>query len=514
MITMNEKLVKQIEEFKQTLESLPKNNKKNREKYFQVLSDTIKEYSDLSNSVHEEMKRRLNLIEDKLKENESLEQQKNDIESLVKQIPLFNKYNTPYEKLNLDKTFYNFYENENKYFESIIKNIKQLIDEYQKVGITLDLESFKYSPVVYNYMKIYLQNDKPNMDELKMTFEKIYWKFPNFITHIELTFKYIYYTNQKKFNQYIDIEQDKIKKQYKESLLKTYQQYQEKYDNDYSKDIYLIVKSFKDREKNIDDYTKDKINSLLGDYINNCTTEDDRYIANIKNFEKLIKSIEEYQEYLKYLNMIEDIKNLYNEKDSFKDALKNKIKEIIKEEKKLFKLNKKVYRLEKKNKNADDIYAKIDELINNIKVLYDDLENAKFNENIYRLNDNSEIIDILKIANSYYIYQNKFYKKIDDSITLNQIEENITNLLKFIISPYNNLINNINITEETDLKETISNIYNLSEIKITKEMLEDEANIEKIKEDIAKVLIYYYISKSNISIEEIKYLCKLKDIEI
>ena len=300
MITMNEKLVKQIEEFKQTLESLPKNNKKNREKYFQVLSDTIKEYSDLSNSVHEEMKRRLNLIEDKLKENESLEQQKNDIESLVKQIPLFNKYNTPYEKLNLDKTFYNFYENENKYFESIIKNIKQLIDEYQKVGITLDLESFKYSPVVYNYMKIYLQNDKPNMDELKMTFEKIYWKFPNFITHIELTFKYIYYTNQKKFNQYIDIEQDKIKKQYKESLLKTYQQYQEKYDNDYSKDIYLIVKSFKDREKNIDDYTKDKINSLLGDYINNCTTEDDRYIANIKNFEKLIKSIEEYQEYLKY----------------------------------------------------------------------------------------------------------------------------------------------------------------------------------------------------------------------
>lgn len=507
---MNEKLIKQIDELKQTLDTLPKNNKKNREKYFDVLSHSISEYSSISDMVHDEIVNRFSSINGKLSRNSDLDVQKENISSILNEISIFNKYNTSYEKLSLDKTFYNFYEKENKYFESIIKNIEKLIKIYNEVGIKLTALSFRYSPSFYKFMKLYFEdgNDK---EKLKVEFEKIYWKVPNFISHIELSFKYIYYNNLKYFDKYIDMKTVSLSKRYEKGLALTYKDLKVKYDLEYEKDIYLIVEDFKSRKKNIGDYSSDKINSLLGEYIDGCSVDDEKYSSNIDIFKKLYRTLIEYEEYLKYINMIDDIKNIYKDKASYKDAVKLKFKEIVKSEKKLFKLTSKVFKLEKKGKNSDSYISLIDEVINEIKVLYDELEVAKFNENIYKLDDSATLIEVLELVNAYYIYQNNFYRKDNPDITLSEIDDNILDLLVFVISPYNNLINNITINEEVDVKETISNIYNLSMIKLSKEMFDDSSNIQKMKEDLEKILVNYYIKQSDISVSEIDYLCDVND---
>ena len=153
----------------------------------------------------------------------------------------------------------------------------------------------------------------------------------------------------------------------------------------------------------------------------------------------------------------------------------------------------------------------VDNQITELKKLYDEFEENKFNETLLLFNDNSELISLLHLANSFYIYQDKLLEgqEEDTSKVIKEVNE-------FIMSPYNTLINNINISANEEnsknIKEIISDKYKLSSINISESSLEGEAGIEQVINDINKIVYYNVINKSNLTVEEILYVYNIDNI--
>ena len=142
-----------------------------------------------------------------------------------------------------------------------------------------------------------------------------------------------------------------------------------------------------------------------------------------------------------------------------------------------------------------------------LKGFYDELDTDIFNEKFLLFNGNSELISLFKLANSYYIYQDKLIGEQDL-----KTDEVIDEINKLILSPYNNIINNINIENNKDIKQVITDKYELSSINIPENSLEDISNIDTIINDINKILYYNVIEKSDFSIEDIIYVYTISDM--
>mgnify|MGYP006371406113 CR=1 FL=1 len=199
----NEKLVETINSEKEILSTLPKNNKKNISKYIDTLTKYKNDYFKMGALYKHEIERRRNSIVNKVSVNKDLDNYKNKVLNLKNNIYLFNDYNSSYEKSGLDKILYNLSYKGNKNLIDLNNDIKKCLDIFKKVGVLLNDSDFKYAPSAYLYMQDYFKYlDNLNDDNLKSSFEKIYWRFPDIIIHIELSFKYLYYKNVKYFDKY------------------------------------------------------------------------------------------------------------------------------------------------------------------------------------------------------------------------------------------------------------------------------------------------------------------------
>lgn len=531
---MIEKLQKEIDVDKEILSTLPQNNKKNKDKYQKSVSEQITKYKSLKDKIVKEMLSRKEQISNKLPKEEKTNDKTKDLEDIVKQYHWFSVYNTSYEKMDFDRILYNLSKNKVTY-EAINKTILDMIEKYKEAGIVLELKDFSYSQMFYEYMKMFFKNISDiNNKELNDAFEKLYWKDSNIITHIELTFKSLYYKYEKAFDKYCALQKEKLLKDFNNSIIKQYQIL--KKDSDLEEtNIVNIYNKFVNKELNPNDFTKEKIETVMNNYIDVTKIDENNYDDIINEFIKLKHTLEEYANILKYNYIIEDMKKLYQDKDKYKGLVKTKLSEIKKAETKLEDLTKKVYLLNdekevklgllykltkktwsSKNKNnkeeiIDQLNMQIDNQIIEIKKLYDEYETDKFNEVLLLFNDNSELISLLHLANSFYIYQDKLIE--DQGLNTSEV---ITEINKFIMSPYNTLINNINISanEENskDIKQIISNKYELSSINISEASLESESGIEQVINDINKIVYYNVINKSNLTVEEILYVYNIDNI--
>ena len=152
------------------------------------------------------------------------------------------------------------------------------------------------------------------------------------------------------------------------------------------------------------------------------------------------------------------------------------------------------------------------QIIVTLKELYDSLEKDKFNEQIMKISDNSEIIEVLKLANSYYIFHAELLIKREGEISSSDINKHISDLNDYIVSPYNTIINNIDIINDKDLSEIIYNIYNLNNIVINKDSLNDESNLDSLLILLNRILIFDSINKSSVTVKEIEFVCDANEI--
>lgn len=526
---MIEALQKEIEVEKEVLSTLPKNNKKNIEKYKDDISKEIDKYKIKQEEVRKEMLARKDIINNKLPKEE---EKNNDLSlsKILEEYRWFSKYNTSYEKMDFDRILYTMSKDKITY-EKLNEIINHLIIKYKDAGINLKASDLSYSPIFYEYMNVFFQNiNNQNNKQLNDAFEKLYWKEPNIINHIELTFKSLYYKYKSSFDEYCTLKQQKVLKEFNGNIINQYKN--EKIAQDKQEiSIVKIYNKFVNKELNPSDFTKEKIDQVMGNYIDISKVTDENRDSVVNEFTKLKHTLEEYSRLIKYNYVIEDLKKLYEERDKSKPAIKDKISGIKKSEQKINDFAKKVYLLNddkkvklgfiykltkrmwyvknKANKDAiiDKLYMDIDNQITETKVLYDELETEQFNEKVLSLQGNDEIISLLQLANSYYKYQDKLLEEQD--LNINDVIKEINEL---IMSPYNNLINNVNIENNKDMKQIIKDKYELSSINVPEATLDDPAAIASIINDIDKIIYYSVISKSNLTVEEILYIYTIDNV--
>ena len=260
--------------------------------------------------------------------------------------------------------------------------------------------------------------------------------------------------------------------------------------------------SLLDGTLNISDYSIDKINKAYKYVIDDSPTE--KINSDIK---KLYHSAIEYNSYLEFDYIIDDIKELYKDKDKYKNVYQNTKKEIDKIEKRILKSDKGKLMLLFKNKfnktNKSDNKINMD--IDNLKNLYEELEKNYFLERIASLEENTMISDIFLLAESNYNYLIELLKKKEKDVS------EIGKLSLFVYNPYNYIFNNILISDDKDIDLLIMDRYNLFGFNLTKEKL-DKDNINNLIKELEIILNSIVMNNNNITESRIKFLKETKNI--
>ena len=257
---MNDKLEEIINSEKEILSTLPTDNRKQKNKYIAKAKEFVSESKKLLDKVDEEVTLRYNnynihSVNPKIKEIEDY------LSIFTNNFYLLKSWNSSFEKSSLDRITYDISKYYRSNLDEVNESILKGINAFKKVGIILTDKDFSYSRFTLEYMTTFMENIEDLSNQvLKDKFNNIYWQCSEIITHIELNFKYLYFKNQKKFDEY-----------YKNSAVRfvngnTYEQVYDRYNNLVktkdeliSKDVALILERFKNRELMPNDFKVENV---------------------------------------------------------------------------------------------------------------------------------------------------------------------------------------------------------------------------------------------------------------
>ena len=217
---------------------------------------------------------------------------------------------------------------------------------------------------------------------------------------------------------------------------------------------------------------------------------------------RLAQEIRSSEEYLGYKKL----------KDSLMSNIDTK-KKIDADEKKLKKLNKKASKqgLFGKKKEVKQT-AEQNQIILEIKKSYKELDLNKFYNKIYsNLGENSSIYEALNLANSYYNYLTSCMIENNKTITQEKIDEQIKSLDNFLKNPYNNIINNLTITEDKDVAMIIKDRYKLLSFNIEKEDFSAKS-VDSMIATLENIATSIYLKKTELTVEGIEEILELKEV--
>ena len=188
-------ILDKIEVEKEILSAMPKNNKRNIEKYLEKILELKKEYEEYQEKIKRIFEKRYEKSTD-IQESKEIENLIIRLNTIENTLYLLSDEKTSYERMELDKIIYKI----GRYYKENLQNINQQIEEvikkFKQVEIELNLSDFDYSLYVEQYMKVFFEEREKgniNSSRLKETFEEIYWKCPDLIIHIELNIRNLYF---------------------------------------------------------------------------------------------------------------------------------------------------------------------------------------------------------------------------------------------------------------------------------------------------------------------------------
>ena len=497
---------KKIEQYKELLQVLPRTNIKNSREYKKkalVMKQEIQEQRDL---VIKEIKRRyLGLIISE--DNKEISILKDYLDNTYRNLIFLNPYNDSYEKTDLNEILYDlrkFYQND---LSKVNNDIKLALEKFGVVSVNLTEKDFNYGKEVETYMNEFFSIEDKNSEKLHEVFDKLYWQCPDLFEYICICLRHLYSSNKKAFDNYCS---NQVKGM---SVVEEEDHYKNMYANylqQSSSDIKLLQDKLLEGKLDIKEYEDSKISKLKSAIL----LKEDENDNQISSILKLSYSLFEYKNYLEFKELIENVKKIYQDKAN-KNLTKSLVKSINKCEKKINKANKKI-RFKKKIHKTKAKTEKFDNIIEKslveLKDLYKNYDEAKFKEVVAnKLNDNSTLLDLLKIVCSFKIDFGKLLKQENEEITDQEIEEKLKKLKVFILYPHNNIVNNTTITDDRDIVTIVLDKYKMMNVNLTSEQLEDN-NIDSLISQVDKILINYYINNSSQSFEKISDACDLKKV--
>lgn len=138
-------------------------------------------------------------------------------------------------------------------------------------------------------------------------------------------------------------------------------------------------------------------------------------------------------------------------------------------------------------------------------------ERSENNMNNLQVINNTELIATPNLLN-FQKYPSIITKLIIDNLTIEDIDQNITNLFEYAFGSEINIISNIAISEEIDIPIIIKDKYRLLNISINEEDLNKD-DIEKVTKNIKDLIIYYNIKKINLNIQDIDFIFKAEKLK-
>ncbi len=484
-------LNEQIDKTKELLENLPKNNKKNIKSYNEEVLNNYNYYKDLSNKLNNELLNRKNKLNN-IKVNDNINKLKEEINLLEEDLNIICKYNTSYEKTNLDKYIYDISKYYKYNLDKVNLDITNIYNIFNSNNINLVSDNFFYSKYLKEYMTSFNKEE-----ELQDLFESIYWKCSNILIHAELNFKSLYIKNKNIFDKSIKLKESKIDKT---SILDRYYKLKKDLDILIFSDKYTIYNNFKNRVLNINEFKTDQIKSSYQTIFGKDYSSID--IEDVINYYFALK---EYTDYLEVSYIFLDAKKILSNRKTYKSKSKSLLRSIKKEEFNLKKVNRKL----EKNDNGK-LLIKENSIIDKLKELYDNLSNSTLLDRLNKyIEDNTTYNEVLEIYTSNYLYLLNLIKSSNEDISIEDINKLIDTSKNILNSPYKSFMTHTLIGEEKDIKLVFSDCYSLVSYNINDELLDNVDEINNLRDKIYKIIIYYYIEKLNIDIDNIEFFCNI-----
>ncbi|MBP5684389.1 MAG: hypothetical protein J6X02_03945 [Bacilli bacterium] len=500
---------------KEVIDSLPRNNIKNRTKCIAEIDNLLKKYLGDKDLLLEEIRRRYK--EYSVTEiNPEIPLLNERVRDMYKILPIFNEVLESYVQSGLDRIFYNLDHFYKSSLEEANKNIFACINIFEQVGIKLQPTDFVYSIYTLNYISEVFAERQNGIDsaKLKTLFDSLYWRCPDIIKQITINFKYLYYKYKKEFDAYYVNQRELMSKNLNKSgaeVLKEYKSLKSTQDVLIYEDKALIQSRFLNGILEFKNYTSENIAKNYRLILNENVTENAEVNENIL---KLYKSLKEYKSYLSYKYIVDDIKNLFKEKDKYQKIAAPKKKEIEKLEGKLISNSKNLNKMIASNKSPGKIEGltnQVNIMISQVEALYKEYEENLFLEKIKDLSETTSIYEALSLAVSNYRYIKRLIKNSDETLDNDAINRIIDDINYYLYTSELSIINNIYITDERNIAMVIFDKYNLLGFNIQPDLLEPE-NIDGLIEVVAVLVNNIYFDKVNVSIDNLNFIYEAVDI--
>ncbi len=496
---MKDALIEKYDEFKNVLDVMPTNNKENKQKKYEFIKEEENFNEKFLKLVNEEIELRKSRINN-LVVNEVISEKENELNGLTSL--LWNEYNTSYEKLELDYYLYkltNYKDNLSRVNECI----RKIIDNFNHVGIEITSKMFNYNRYVREYIDTVLTTTDEEL--LKTKFEELYWKYPELIKTLEISFKGIYLKNQKTIDKFYD---DKYAaflannnvKEIKNNIINLSDEIKILKNSDPA----LIFEKFRNKEYALTTYSGVAIDKKKTNYFGDNFSYD--------NLVKLYKSLKEYYLITKYDYILKDMKTRLENKDTYKGKMDACLKDLLKVETKVIGLSgleeqkSKFPFFKKKTVQDDKTLFEYKNALNELIAKYNELDDLRFNDIISKkLEKDSSILKVFNLISGNYLYfLNRVLENVD-GISVDEVDRLFEELNTEIISSNFYLLDNTALLDEKQMKELIVDRYRLDNINITTAALEKE-NIEGTMEDIKTLLKYENMVRSGIKFEDIEFI--------
>ena len=512
------------------LSTMPVNTKLKKKKYNDKIEEMSETYMNYRISVKKYLDIKSKSLDIKEDLNTNLEKVSKKVNELQHARFILNPMNSYFEKMGFDSLVYSISNYHEFNFNNLNDIINGFLDKFDLVGIKLTDKDFNYTTYVYQYMKAFLEvrNSKDKKyGPVNEIFEKIYWKNPELIDHIELSFRKIIKKYESKFKNYIT----KIQKEvllnnkitdYNDCLNKLKVSYEE-YNVENRENISDIIDFAKKGIIDINNYLEDskiRSNAYTDLTIDSVDLNDKKKMENFyENLEKLKLTVEEYKNYMDFLPIFEEFSKKYKKSIGKKDNNDNKIKEIktkiSKAEAKLEKLSNKVI------SGKTGLFGKSDkDTLNNLtnesiilaNSIYKDYQ--KYDELYFENVVNKvlhESLTVSEVLNLYYSFD--FYKKqeIKKTFSINVYDELLNfsdNFDLYAMNPLNIISDGEKIFDNIDVKDVIITKYRLSNINLNDSNL-DVNELENLLKKIELLLRIEKIENSETTVEKIWFMVQV-----
>ena len=531
-----ENIGKQIDADKEVITVLPRNGIKAIKTLLETIKETTAKYEDLNQKLLKDIEERFNELT-VVEENDELPKLEEEIIKLDCAIKNTDTRSS-YEKMRLDKIVYNV----NGYYKSNLERLnKELIDcvkQFEAVGIRISANDFDISEYAKEYMSVLLQevyNGEINSEKIKDTFEKVYWKCSEVVSHLYVNIRYIYDKYEKEIDKFYENKMAEIlgnlnstPEQVEDTKIALIRRKKKIEDIDNK----LTLERFFNGTLNINDYKEENYKKIYLNLISRDVSElsEKEKTETDESIEKLNDNLNEYFKFNEYKFLsdgvlairAEELEKQENEKgkkpkkteyDTVKENIKKLTAEIFKINEKLNKPAKGLFgrKVTNDKKNSNVILQRNNSILE-LKKLYMQLDDEIIKRRIMEnIDETSSILDVLKLGSYYYGFMAKEIIKKNPEITDKELGEMAKNIRDFITFSNFTVINYIKISDKKELSVIIKDKYKLFGMQISKENFQDE-NIEDLIKKVRILNNYNNILKSRFSIDDLSYILTVKEM--